>query len=114
MTNQPAGCPVWYQFDIEELSGPTAGDSYGVMFMDREEAMDLVALGRPVPAGFVQFNPKPADPGTRGRLGNTGGPAKIRYRMRAMNGNGVRGPWSEWKISDKQSCTALGFTCSDG
>ncbi len=34
--NQPPGCPVWYEFDIEEISGPSAGQRYGVVFMDRE------------------------------------------------------------------------------
>lgn len=109
--NQLPGCPVWYEFDIEELSGANAGFRYTVVFMDREANPNLVELGRPVPTGFIQFNPRPGDVGGRDRLARTGGNAGIRYRARAMNANGIRGPWSDYKISDKASCTALGFEC---
>lgn len=114
ISNQPAGCPVWYEFDIEEISGPQAGFRYTVAFRDQEANADLVDLHRPVPAGLIQFNPLPTDPvPNRVRLAETGFHAGIRYRVRGMNGNGLRGPWSDWKISDKASCTALGFTCGD-
>ncbi|MCW5813919.1 MAG: hypothetical protein KIT84_23025 [Labilithrix sp.] len=108
--NQPPGCPIWYEFDLEESNG----FHYGVIFLDRESKADLVDLGRPVPSGFIQFNPRPTDtrPGQQ-RLATTAGKVGLRYRVRAMNGNGLRGPWSDWKISDRSSCTALGFTCGD-
>jgi hypothetical protein len=112
VTNQPQGCPVWYEFDIEETSGATVGYRYSVAFMDREANTDLVQLGRPVPAGLIQFNPRPNDPrADRVRLAQTGFHAGIRYRVRAMNGAGLRGHWSDWKVSDKGSCLALGFKC---
>lgn len=112
VTNQPTGCSVWYQFEIEEISGPHVGYRYDVAFMDREATTDLVQLGRPVPPEFVQFNPRPNDVRPdRVRLAQTGFNAGIRYRVRAINATGVRGLWSEWKISDKGSCTALGFEC---
>jgi hypothetical protein len=111
--NQPAGCPVWYEFDIQEISGPRAGEAYAVVFMDREASTNLVELGRPVPLGYIQFNPRPGQVGGRDRLATTGGVAGIRYRVRAMNGNGVRGLWSDYKISDRASCTALGFECGE-
>lgn len=112
--NQPPGCPVWYEFDIEEITGANAGLRYGIVFMDREANTNLVELGRPVPAGFIQFNPRPGDVGGRDRLATTGGVAGIRYRVRAVNGAGVRGAWSDFTISDKASCTALGFKCGGG
>ncbi|MCW5812097.1 MAG: hypothetical protein KIT84_13820 [Labilithrix sp.] len=112
--NQPAGCPVWYDFEIEEITGDFVGFRYNVAFLDSEAKTDLVDLGRPVPNGFVQFNPKPNDPVlSRARLGETGGRAGIRYRVRAVNGLGLRGIWSEWKTSDRSSCTALGFQCGN-
>ncbi len=113
LTQKP-GCPVWYEFEVEELTGPSAGDRYSVAFLDREAKADLVDLGRPVPPGFVQFNPRPGAINNRNRLATAGGVVGIRYRVRAMNGNGVRGEWSEYKISDRRSCTALGFTCPGG
>ena len=63
--NQPAGCPVWYEFDIQEISGPRAGEAYAVVFMDREASTNLVELGRPVPLGYIQFNPRPGQVGGR-------------------------------------------------
>lgn len=112
VTNQPVGCPIWYEFDIEETSGSDVGHRYSVAFMDREANTDLVQLGRPVPAGLIQFNPRPGDPRPdRVRLAQTGFHAGIRYRVRAMNGEGLRGQWSDWKVSDKGSCLALGFKC---
>jgi hypothetical protein len=113
VTNQPVRCPVWYQFDVEEFTGPNVGFTYIVVFKDTEESTDLVGMGKPVPTGYIQFNPRPGDAGTRDRLGSTGPVARIRYRVRAMNGNGSRGPWSEWKVSTRQSCWALGFDCAE-
>lgn len=111
--DQPPGCSVWYQFEIEELGGREAGFVYDVAFLDREANPDLVGLGRPVPSGFVQFNPRPTDPRPdRVRLAETGFKAKVRYRVRAINATGARGPWSDWKMSDRSSCTALGFQCA--
>ena len=112
--NQPPGCPVWYEFDLQEIGGPRAGERFSVVFMDREASTNLVELGRPVPEGFIQFNPRPGAVGTRDRLATIGGVAGLRYRVRAMNGNGVRGLWSDYKISDRASCTALGFQCGGG
>lgn len=112
--NQAPGCPVWYEFDIEEVSGASAGARYSVTFMDREAKAGLLELGRPVPEGFVQFNPRPDDVGMRDRLARTDSHATLRYRVRAMNGNGTRGPWSSFKLtSEPGTCRALGFTCSN-
>lgn len=114
VTNQPAGCPVWYEFEIEEISGANAGYHYTVAFMDADAKTDLVDLGRPVPAGLIQFNPHPTDAQpNRVRLAQEGFNAGIIYRVRATNAAGTRGEWSDWKISDQASCTALGFTCGN-
>lgn len=113
ITNQPPDCPVWYLVEIQELSGQTPGYLYTVAFMDRDHNPDLVNLGKPVPPNFIQFNPHSTDPGTLGRLGNTVPPKHIRYRVKAINGNGAKGPWSEWKVSTRQSCWALGFDCQE-
>jgi hypothetical protein len=113
ITNQPPDCPVWYLLEIQELSGQTPGYIYSVAFMDLDHNPDLVNLGRPVPPSFIQFNPHSTDPGTTGRLGNTAPPKHIRYRVKAINGNGAKSPWSEWKISVRQSCLALGFDCQE-
>ena len=110
--NQPASCPVWYFFDIQELNA--AGgliQSYVVAFMDREESTALVGTSSTVPGGFIQFNPLPSDAGTRGLLGNAGGKANVRFRVRAMNGGGSRSDWSEWKETTNADCLALGFSC---
>lgn len=114
VTNQPSGCPVWYEFEIEELSGSQRGYRYLTAFLDREASNDLVQLGRPVPAGFIQFNPRPDDArADRARLATTGPRAGIQYRVRAVNAVGVRGLWSDYKISNKADCIALGFKCRD-
>ena len=106
---QPAGCPVWYEFEIEQTSA--AGTVvYRTVFMDREETTDLIGLGLPVPARAIQFNPLPTDPGTRGQLGSAGGTG-LRFRVRATNGAGQQSDWSEWRTTTNDDCLALGFKC---
>lgn len=114
---QPPGCPVWYEFGVKDISLGLPGQGlqikdYEVTFMDREEATDLVGQGVPVPAGAIQFQALPTDPGTRGMLGKEGGHHVIvEIRVRAMNGAGVRGPWSAWKKTTPADCEHLGFHC---
>jgi hypothetical protein len=107
---QPAGCPVWYFFDVEELNGASAVRSYTVAFKDSDESTALLGTSNPVPDGFIQFNPLPTSPSTQGQLGNAGG-SGVRFRVQAMNGAGAKSGWSEWKLTTKDDCTALGFSC---
>jgi len=108
---QPAGCPVFYYFDVETLdtSGAVTG-RYLTAFNAIEEVTALLGTSSPVPTGYIQFNAKPGDTGTRGKLGNAGG-SYIRYRVAAMNGLGSFGGWSEWKFTDNDDCARLGFKC---
>lgn len=113
VTNQPAGCPVWYQIETEEagLNGPVS--RYDVVYMDREATTDLVQQGKPVPPGFIQFNPHANDPNPqRARLGATGqNPYGMNFRVRAMNAIGLRGVWSDYRTTYDDACRALGFVC---
>lgn len=116
VTNQPANCPIWYLFEIRELppSGPPL-PSYQVAFKDTE-AVSIVAgiPGLPtVPSSLVQFLAKPGDPTTRGQLGKiSSAPSWINFRVQAINANGQRGPWSEWKVPNVSDCLSLGITCA--
>jgi hypothetical protein len=111
VANQPPNCLVLYYFDVEELdSSGAVVNRYMTAFRANEEAPALIGTSAPVPAGYVQFNPKPGDAGSRGRLGNAGG-TNIRYRVMTMNGIGARGGWSDWKFTTNEDCLALGFKC---
>jgi hypothetical protein len=111
VSNQPPGCPVWYFFDIEETRPGQPMRTYMVAFAEFEAYAPLVGIpDRPVPPGFIQFNPLPGDAGTRGLLGSAGG-RSVRFRVQAMNGGGISGGWSEWKWTTNDDCTALGFSC---
>ena len=110
--NQPPGCPMWYFFDVQELLSGNVIRSYSVGFAEAEQATALIGFAKAVPPGLIQFNPKPTDPGTRGLLGAAGpGKVTVRFRVKPVNGNGLAGDWSEWKISTKDDCPPLGFTC---
>lgn len=110
--NQPPGCPVWYFFDIEETRPGQPIRTYMVAFADFEAYAPLVGIpATPVPPGFIQFNPLPGDAGSRGLLGSAGG-RSVRFRVQAMNGGGISGGWSEWKLTSNDDCTALGFSCN--
>jgi len=109
--NQPPACPIWYAFDIEATSPSGVVQVYPVVFAQQESATSLVGLGKPVPRGFIQFNPLPGDPGTRGVLGSAGGKGSVRFRVRTMNGGGMHSGWSEWKTTTQADCFALGFKC---
>jgi hypothetical protein len=113
--NQPTGCPVWYMFEIREMPWQgTPALPYVVAFKDTEEVNPVGGLaGLPnVPTPVIQFNAKPSDPGTRGQLGSIPlEPSGVNFRVQAINGNGQRGPWSQWKLPTQADCRALGITC---
>lgn len=111
VTNQPVGCPVWYFYDIEEYTHTGPVRRYQVAFREQEEMTSLVGLAKPVPGGFIQFNPLPTDDGTRRLLGTAGGRVGVRFRVRAMNGGGMRSDWSAWKVTNYSDCLNLGFQC---
>ena len=111
---QPEGCPVNYQFEIK-------GENYNnqpvhllMTFTADEHFPDLVGLGRPVPAGLIQFRLLPSDTGDRGILANDVKPYSARHRVRAYNGKGLISPWSGWKKSSQKDCLSLGFRCREG
>jgi len=115
VTNQPAGCPIWYLFEIREMpsSGP-ALPSYLVSFQDVENVIPIGGLTQlpNVPNYLIQFNAKTTDPGTRARLAQIPTePLGVNFRVQAVNANGQRGPWSEWKVPSQLDCVALGVVC---
>ncbi len=120
VTNQPAGCSVWYFFEFQEfsLNGTAIGTPFQVAYMDQEEVSPVAGInGLPStlpPAAVIQFHASPNDPGTRGQLGSVPlSPTTIvRVRVRAINGAGQRGAWSEWKFPSEADCRALGITCA--
>lgn len=110
--NQPEGCAVWYLFEVEELnSAHSVIRRYQVAFSESERSTALVGTALTVPESVIQFNPLPGDAGTRGLLGSVNGAAIVRFRVRAMNGAGMRSGWSEWKITTNDDCLLLGFKC---
>ncbi|HTA92536.1 MAG TPA: polymer-forming cytoskeletal protein [Polyangiaceae bacterium] len=110
---QPPGCSVVYLFDIEELDASGAVvRGYSVAYWDSEELTSLFGLALPVPPAFIQFNPLPTDPATRGILGSDGN-STLRFRVQAMNGAGMRSEWSEWKVATNSDCPPLGVKCGN-
>jgi hypothetical protein len=120
VVNQPVGCSVWYFFEFQEFttSGVALGTPFQVAYMDQEEVSPVAGIGglpsTLPPAAVIQFHAKPSDPGTRGVLGNIPlSPTTIaRVRVRAINGAGQQGVWSEWKFPSEADCRALGITCA--
>ena len=110
VSNQPLGCPLWYFFDIDERAADGTERRYVAVFRETEEVTALVGMAKPVPPGFIQFNPLPNELGARGQLGSAGG-KNVRFRTRVMNGGGMRSSWSQWKITTKADCSNLGFEC---
>ncbi|HEY5376779.1 MAG TPA: hypothetical protein VIK01_24020 [Polyangiaceae bacterium] len=111
--NQPPNCIAWYDFEIEELVGNTTNVAtvYHVLFLQTEETQNLVGTGAAIPPGYIQFNPLPTSTGARHGLATAGGRARVRFRVRGININGQRGPWSAWKLTDNHDCLLLGFRC---
>ncbi|HVU03391.1 MAG TPA: hypothetical protein VHE30_16640 [Polyangiaceae bacterium] len=112
ITNQPAGCPVWYFVEVEERY---TGNEYTLAFSQEEEVPGVAGLSEPVPPQFIQFRVTPQDPGGRGALAkvprNAGGGSPVRLRMKLMNGNGLYSNWSDWILPDPNSCKQLGVFC---
>jgi hypothetical protein len=121
ITSQPTGCPIWYDFQIREItpSGVPSGAIYDVAFKDTEQTPQpspVAGIGGlpsiPLTSPVIQFNAKPGDAGTRGQLGRIpASPNRASFRVQAINGNGGHGPWSEWKMTREEDCLALGVTC---
>lgn len=111
--NQPTNCIAWYDFQVEELASSTGriATMYHALFLQTEETQNLVGTGSPVPPGYIQFNPLPSSTGAKHGLATAGGRARVRFRVRGVNVNGQRGPWSPWKLTDNHDCLLLGFQC---
>ncbi|XOF35007.1 MAG: hypothetical protein ACL93V_06880 [Candidatus Electrothrix sp. YB6] len=113
---QPEGCPVWYHFEVEALDGDRqVVDRYQAVFEESESVpflLDSTNLGR-VPIEFLQFNPQPSDPGGRGLIGSMPKKFKARWRIRVVAASGQMGPWSDWMVTTRRDCWALGFDCVD-
>jgi hypothetical protein len=111
-------------FEVEELvtastpSGYQTVQRYRVAFKDSEEMPALIGTSETVPAGVIQFQARPGDVGTRGLLGGAGikvlfqGVNAVRFRLMVMNGAAMKSDWSEWSISSKADCEALGIVCN--
>jgi hypothetical protein len=110
ITNQPAGCAVWYFFEID--SGTRR---FSLAFKDTEAVAALLGRPSPVPSGVIQFRINSADTGTRVEvLRDAQDPNALGrrpFRVRAMNGGGMRSTWSQWAHSD---CRPLGLSCGTG
>jgi hypothetical protein len=106
-------CPLYYQWEIR---GETKDGQPAHLLMDfhqSERTEDLVGLGRPVPAGMIQFNVFESDTGDKGKLATDMKPYKGLFRVRALNNLGAVGPWSAWKSSTQADCLSLGFRCAN-
>ncbi|HEY6559104.1 MAG TPA: hypothetical protein VI072_17590 [Polyangiaceae bacterium] len=110
VTNQPSGCPVWYHFEIDE-SG-RVNRRYLASFKDTEELSAAFGNGSPVPRGLIQFRTGSGDTGTRAWLAEPKHGVTTRVRVRAMNANGARGPWSDWRSTTCNDCLRMGLACT--
>lgn len=99
--NQPQGCPLWYFFEIVEfwqVTNPPATIRHSVAYRADQEVPTLRAGSRPVPDPYIQFPvPRkdmylPVDAG----WGYTTLLPDVRFRVRVMNGAGLRSDWSDW------------------
>jgi hypothetical protein len=115
VTNQPPGCRVFYEFEVRTMgpNGPVAPP-----FMVAWEASQAVQVvgglpGLPtVPAGYIQFNANSATGGGQAQLAAlVGSPYMANFRVRAINGSGMAGPWGEWKSTVETDCLHLGVIC---
>ncbi|MBN2719020.1 MAG: hypothetical protein JXX14_24445 [Deltaproteobacteria bacterium] len=113
VTNQPYGCVIYYQFEIQGETRDGQKAHLLVTFKDEEKSSDLVDLGRPVPHGQIQFIVTDADTGDKGKLANDIKPYRGTFRVRAVNSAGVRGHWSQWKTMSQKDCLSLGFRCAN-
>ena len=118
VTNQPVGCSVFYLFEIRVLDPTTGAPTqapFMVAFQDVEAVPHVGNLGvLPVipSSAYVQFVALSSQTGTRAQLAALAG-QKIRmsFRVQAINGGGMRSPWSDWKEPSESDCLALGVFC---
>ncbi len=117
VTNQPAGCSVWYNFEVREFdaTGAPVGFPFMVAFQDVEAVSHVGNLSTlpTIPSNaFLQFVGRSSDPGTRAQLAALAGQnVNVSFRVQAINGNGQRSPWSEWRTPTESDCLALGVFC---
>ncbi|MBN2343754.1 MAG: hypothetical protein JXX29_10445 [Deltaproteobacteria bacterium] len=111
--DQPHGCAVFYQFEIQGETYDGQPAHLILTFRESEKTADLVDLGRPVPYGLVQFIATNEDSGDRGKLATDLKPYHGAFRVRAYNAAGHKGMWSQWKKMTQKDCLSLGFRCAN-
>lgn len=117
VTNNSKSCPMWYQFEIEErVENSSSLLIYSIVFRDNEEGYRL-GKGPDGKTKYIEFTIDRANPARAnfqdylGRIvkrasARSGVPFFVatptdppRIRVRAINGNGIRGPWSIWQAN---------------
>jgi hypothetical protein len=115
ITNQPPGCHVWYLFQVRTMgpNGPAAPPF--VVAWESAEAIPVVGNlpGLPnVPGQYLQFVANSSAGGGRALLASlAGSDFSVSFRVQAINGNGLRGPWGDWKSPTETDCLNLGVFC---
>jgi hypothetical protein len=119
VTNQPVGCSVFYLFEIRVLDPNTGAPTqapFMVAFQDTEAVANVGNLSfLPVisSSAFVQFVALSTQTGSRAQLAALAGQhIRMSFRVQAINGAGMRSPWSDWKEPAESDCLALGVFCA--
>jgi len=113
IANDHPGCPIFYefQFRMTDLSTGKVAKDISLLFGETEGS-ETGTLA-PLPKPFLEFHISANDGGNRGdvvRLRQTG--LRGWFRVRAINGQLAKGPFSAWRLTTVQDCNTVNIACS--
>ena len=95
--NEPAGCLVLYQIEMWAQGTSLSNPLFAEIVFRGTEAKPSPAI----PATVLRFQTSPGDPGDAGNRKTAAiallNYSNARWRVRAINGSGLRSQWSEWR-----------------
>jgi hypothetical protein len=114
VVNDHPSCPIFYEFQLRMTDMTTGKVVKDLSLLFSETEGTETGTLAPLPKPFLQFHISAADTGTRGevvRLRQTG--LRGWFRVRAINGQLVKGPYSAWRLTSIQDCNTVNVACSE-
>jgi len=112
--NDHPGCPMLYEFELRMTDLATGKIVKELKLLFTETEASTTGAFAPLPEPFLQFHVSATDAGARGevvQLRRSG--LRGWFRVRAVNGQLAKGPYSAWRLTTVQDCNTLNFACSE-
>jgi len=114
VANDRPGCPIFYEFQFRMTDLTTGKVVKDLSLLFSETEGNETGTLAPLPKPFLEFHISGTDNGGRGdvvRLRQSG--LRGWSRVRAINGQLAKGPFSAWRLTTVQDCNTVNIACSE-